>query len=233
MQVWYKPLKADSLAVKIEKDDFVKEFYVKVKEKKSDSLAISAINSGTLHFREHFALKLNTPLEFLDVKKMKLLDADSTLVSFKTNYIPLERKIEILFKKEPATKYVFKVEAHAIQDWFGTTNAKALQYNLETKELTEYGNLKVNINSQSKYGETKETGVIFNMIKAAKPGVFPSSYQPLKELENACLFYNDNLFETLQILVLNPSIINNLKNNIKEAVKEFEPLNLYQKLIKP
>lgn len=131
-------------------------------------------------------------------------------------------------------KHILALEANGLTVFYnqGFINHTQFDERLQACDII-LGNLKVNINSQSKYGETKETGVIFNMIKAAKPGVFPSSYQPLKELENACLFYNDNLFETLQILVLNPSIINNLKNNIKEAVKEFEPLNLYQKLIKP
>lgn len=187
LQVWYKPLKADSLAVKIEKDAFVKEFYVKVKEKKSDSLAISVINSGTLHFREHFALKLNTPLESLDVKKMKLFDADSTLISFKTNYIPLERKIEILFKKEPATKYVFIAEPGAIQDLFGTENDKMLSFKIETKELTEYGNLKVNIQNAKRFPVlvqlTNEKGEVLAEQSVLKnqsvlfEGLLPSLYQ--------------------------------------------------------
>ncbi len=187
LQIWYKPLKADSLAVKVEKDLFSKEFYVKIKEKKSDSLAITAVNSGTLHFRETFALKLNTPLEVLDVNKIKLLNADSTLVSFKASYIPLERKIEIIFKKEPATKYTLKVQPNAIQDFFGKYNTKDLKYNLETKELTEYGNLKVNIQNAKRFPVlvqlTNEKGEILAEQSVLKnqsvlfEGLLPSMYQ--------------------------------------------------------
>jgi hypothetical protein len=93
------------------------------------------------------------------------------------------------------------------------------------------GNLKVKINSQSKYGETKETGVIFNMIKAAKPGIFPKVYKPIKELEHSCIFYDDDLFEVLQNLVLNRDDLINLKKNISQAVKAFEPENLYKQLV--
>lgn len=187
LQIWHQPLKADSLAVKIEKDTFVKEFFVKIKEKKSDTLSITAINSGILHFRETFALKLNTPLESLDIKKIQLLTSDSTLVSFKANYVPLERKIEILFKKEPATKYKIYIQPNAIQDIFGKVNTKQLKFNLETKEVTEYGSLKVNIQKAKRFPVllqlTNDKGEVLAEQSVVKnqsvlfEGLMPSLYQ--------------------------------------------------------
>lgn len=187
LQIWYKPLKADSLSVRVEKDKWSKDFYVKIREKKSDSLNVTAINSGTLNFRDTFALKLSTPLETLDIKKIQLFDADSTLISFKANYIPLDRKIEIDFKKEPATKYVLVVQPNAIQDFFGTWNTKSLKFKLETKELTAYGNLKVNIQNAKRFPMlvqlTDEKGVILAEQSITKnqsvffEGLLPKMYQ--------------------------------------------------------
>jgi hypothetical protein len=69
------------------------------------------------------------------------------------------------------------------------------------------------------------------MIKAAKPGIFPKVYKPIKELEHSCIFYDDDLFEVLQNLVLNRDDLINLKKNISQAVKAFEPENLYKQLV--
>ena len=93
------------------------------------------------------------------------------------------------------------------------------------------GNLRVNLNIQSKYGETKETGVIFNMIKSAKPGIFPSAYLIPKNLQNICLTYTDNLGEIIRDLITNSQKLKELKREAKKAVIEYEPENLYQTLI--
>lgn len=93
------------------------------------------------------------------------------------------------------------------------------------------GNLRVNLNIQSKYGETKETGVIFNMIKSAKPGIFPSAYLIPKNLQKICLTYTDNLGEIIRDLITNSTKLEQLKQEAKKAVIEYEPKNLYQTLI--
>lgn len=94
------------------------------------------------------------------------------------------------------------------------------------------GNLKVNLNSQSKYGETKETGVIFNLIKAAKPGIFPSDYPIPKELKSICISYHDDLYPVIFELIQDKNKLLSLKTEAKVLVKEFEPQSLYHRLIK-
>ncbi|MBK0382256.1 hypothetical protein I5M32_04720 [Pedobacter sp. SD-b] len=93
------------------------------------------------------------------------------------------------------------------------------------------GNLKPSLDNQSKYGQTKETGVIFNMIKAAKPGIFPNSYPIPNDLKTICLSYQDNALIVLKQLIENPSLLVSLKEKAKLAVKVYEPKNLYPKLI--
>jgi hypothetical protein len=93
------------------------------------------------------------------------------------------------------------------------------------------GNLKVNLNSQSKYGETKETGVIFNLIKAAKPGVFPADYPIPTDLKSSCISYQDDLYPVIFDLIQDKKKLNQLKESVKIAVQNYEPQNLYARLV--
>ena len=95
------------------------------------------------------------------------------------------------------------------------------------------GNLRVNLNPGQKYSETKETGVIFNVIKAGKPGIFPSEYQVDEELKNICLFYtsNNDLFCIIEHLAGNRGVLSALKALAKEKVKQYEPEALYHTLV--
>jgi len=94
------------------------------------------------------------------------------------------------------------------------------------------GNLKPSLNQKSKYGETKETGVIFNMIKAGKPGIFPDTYPIDKSLESICLVYHKDLHPILSGLLTDNTQIYALKKRTLEIVKSYEPANLYPQLIK-
>lgn len=90
------------------------------------------------------------------------------------------------------------------------------------------GNLNVQLNSQSKYGLTKETGVIFNMIKAGKPGIFPAHYPIPTDFKSICLIYTDNLIDQLLSLINDKYKLELLKVEAKEVMKKYEPLNLYK-----
>ena len=93
------------------------------------------------------------------------------------------------------------------------------------------GNLKVNLNSQSKYGETKETGVIFNLIKAAKPGIFPADYPIPTDLKSSCISYQDDLYPVIFDLIQDQKKLNQLKESAKIAVQNYKPQNLYVRLV--
>ena len=95
------------------------------------------------------------------------------------------------------------------------------------------GNIKINIDKYSVYGKTKETGVPFTMIRAAKPGILPQNYPSFKKLESSTLRFSnsESLVEILTELISNNNII--LKLNV-EALKnslKFEPNEIYKSLI--
>ncbi|MDX6180690.1 Ig-like domain-containing protein [Flavobacterium sp. Fl-77] len=150
LQVWYKPLKVDSLAMEISKDDYKKKYVFKIKDLKKDTLNISAIQNGTLNFRERFTLETATPLVKFDSSKIKLVNKDSTAVDFTTEYNEFEQKLYVDFKKEPSQKYNFTFLPGALTDFYEKSN-DTLQYRLTTKEIEEYGNVILNLKNVKRF----------------------------------------------------------------------------------
>ena len=82
LQVWFKPIKADSLHVAVSKDKFEDDFTVKLKKQKADTLSISPEFSGNLPLREKFTLNSNIPLLNFDKSKISIKNKDSLAVDF-------------------------------------------------------------------------------------------------------------------------------------------------------
>jgi len=101
IQVWYKPMKVDSLLVSVEKDNFKKEFWTKIKDQKKDSLKISAAFTGNISLRERYALNSSIPLVKFDKSKISIINKDSVAVDFTTEYDEFEQKMFLDFKLEP------------------------------------------------------------------------------------------------------------------------------------
>ncbi len=144
LQVWYKPLKVDSLALAVTKDEYKKNFTFKVKDQKKDSVNISAVQANILNFRDRFTLESATPLTKFDNSKIKLVNKDSVSVDFKTEYDDFNQRLFFDFKREPSEKYTFKIMPGAFTDYLEQSN-DTLAYTLNTRNLADYGNLSVNM----------------------------------------------------------------------------------------
>lgn len=150
LQVWYKPIKADSLSMEISRDKYDKKFTFKVKDQKKDTLNITAVQSGTLNFRERFTLESATPLVKFDKSKIRLVNKDSVAVDFTTEYDEYDQKLYFDFKKEPVQKYNFTFFPGALTDFYEKTN-DTLHYKLTTKEYSDYGNLVLNLQNVKRF----------------------------------------------------------------------------------
>lgn len=157
LQIWFKPIKTDSLKVEVTQGDFNKIFALKIKNQKKDSLNISSVNPASFH--DSFAIEATTPLVKFDETKIKLIDKDSTAVKFTTNYDEFNQKLFFNFKKEVAQKYSFEILPGAVTDFFEHTN-DTLNYQISTKELEEYGNLKIKLEN------VKSFPVIVELLKS-------------------------------------------------------------------
>jgi hypothetical protein len=96
------------------------------------------------------------------------------------------------------------------------------------------GNMNVSLNRYSIYGKTKETGIPFAMIRAAKPGILPDSYPVPDGLETSTMVYHDfkDLGEILVKIILNRAKVEDLKKRAVENSKKFSPEIVYNELLK-
>jgi hypothetical protein len=105
------------------------------------------------------------------------------------------------------------------------------------KELSKadiiLGNMNVNLNRYSSYGKTKETGIPFAMIRAAKPGILPETYPYPEEISSSTLKYKDfnNLGEILVNLISNREKIEDLKKKALVNSKKFSPESIYKNIV--
>ncbi|MES2410848.1 MAG: Ig-like domain-containing protein [Bacteroidota bacterium] len=150
VQVWFKPIKADSLQVVVEKDSFKKDFVVRLKKQKSDTLNLSAQFSTTLPLRERFALNSSTPLVKFDKSKMAIFNKDSIAVPFETEYDDFEQKLYFNFNKESLDSYKIELLPNALTDFFEKSN-DTLTYSVATKNASDYGNLKVVLENAKRF----------------------------------------------------------------------------------
>lgn len=184
LQIWYKPIKTDTLSVAVANEKYKENFILKVKDQKKDTLNISAVQNGLLNFRERFTLLSNTPLIQFDNSKIKLLSKDSTAVPFTTEYDEFNQKLYVDFKKVPAEKYTMALLPGALTDFFEKTN-DSIRFRFTTKNTDEYGNLRLQLQNvkhfpvivqltnakgdviATEYSE-KNTVVDFNLLDPAK-----------------------------------------------------------------
>ncbi len=181
LQVWYKPLKADSLSLEVSRENYNKRFTFKVKDQKKDTLNIKAVQNGVINFRDRFTLESETPLVKFDKSKIRLVNKDSAAVDFTTEYDEFDQKLYVDFKKDPEEKYNFTFLPGALTDFYEKTN-DTLSYKLITKELADYGNIVINLKNVKRFpiiveltnkkGESvlasayseKETRIEFNLV---------------------------------------------------------------------
>ncbi|MHC0439265.1 Ig-like domain-containing protein [Flavobacterium sp. 3-210] len=150
LQIWYKPLKTDSLSLEINSDKYNKKFGFKIKDLKKDTLNITAVQNGVINFRERFTLETETPLVKIDSSKISLVNKDSVAVKYTTEYDEFEQKLYLDFKKEPLEKYRITLLPGALTDFYDKSN-DTLSYKLTTKELEDYGNLVVNLQNVKRF----------------------------------------------------------------------------------
>ena len=94
-------------------------------------------------------------------------------------------------------------------------------------------NQKVNVSHTGKYGQTKESGLLFNIVRGAKPAIFPQAYSVDAEFEGAILYYDsDNMLKDMLLKLANGHILLE-KNKIKaaEIAQNYTPKSLYKRLV--
>lgn len=150
LQVWYKPIKADSLLLNIKKESYANDFSVKIKNQKKDTLSISAVQTGILNMRDEFTLESSTPLVKIDKSKISIKDSKTKNTEFTTNYDDFNQKLVLNFPKNTSEKYQIQLLPGALTDFFEKSN-DTLTYKLETRSESDYGNLIVDLQNVKRF----------------------------------------------------------------------------------
>ena len=150
LQIWFKPLKADSLSLAVEKEKYKADFTFKIKDQKKDTLSISTLQAGNLKFRERFTLESTTPLIRFENSKISLTNNAKTAVPFTTEYDEFNQKLYFDFKKEPSESYTVNILPGALTDFFEKSN-DSLSYKITTKSMADYGNLTVTLQNVKQF----------------------------------------------------------------------------------
>ena len=150
LQVWYKPIKADSLLLNIKKESYVNDFSVKIKNQKKDTLSINAVQTGILNMRDEFTLESSTPLVKIDKSKIFINSSKTKITEFTPNYDDFNQKLVLNFPKNTSEKYQIQLLPGALTDFFEKSN-DTLTYKLETRSESDYGNLIVDFQNVKRF----------------------------------------------------------------------------------
>ncbi len=94
-------------------------------------------------------------------------------------------------------------------------------------------NQKVTVSHTGKYGLTKESGLLFNIVRGAKPAIFPTAYVVDAEFEDVLMYYNsDTELTNLLMGLANGTIsIEPYKTKVAALALNYTPKNLYKRLV--
>jgi uncharacterized protein (DUF2141 family) len=187
IQIWHKPIKwptktkeekakIDSVAVAITNGKDLQNFVVKLKGLKVDSLSIKPVFSGVLPLKNEFELETSTPIVKWDASKMSIKRKDSTQVAFTVSNDSWNQKTTLAFAKEPLEKYRIQLMPGALLDFMEQTN-DTLDYKVETKNTSEYGNLQLTITNAKRFPLLVElldkSGEVLEQAVLASPQPLP------------------------------------------------------------
>jgi len=184
LQVWYRPIKTDSLSIAITQGKYQKDFTFKIKDQKKDTLSIKAVQSSVLNFRERYALVSATPLTKIDKTKVSLFNKAKQSIPFTTEYDEFYQTLYLDFKKEEDENYKLSFSKGALTDFYEKSN-DSLSVKFSTRTFADYGNLVVNLQNVKRFpviveltnskGDAiattytdKNTSLNFNLLDPAK-----------------------------------------------------------------
>ena len=142
---WFKPdQEVDSLLFKVTNKEYIDTLKVNIRVLDKDSLLVTPFGARTLRLTEDFKLEGNVPFVGLDESKITFLDKDSLNVPFTTSFDQLKNQYSFKFNKTELNSYRIQALPEAFSDFFDNRN-DTLNFNTRTKEQSDYGNIRVNI----------------------------------------------------------------------------------------
>lgn len=96
------------------------------------------------------------------------------------------------------------------------------------------GNVIVDLGLGKSYGLTKDSGVIYNMVHAAKPGFVPEGFRVADEFQDYIMVYEDydHLLDKLLKIKNDRALLARLQQKTRRASEGFEPDTIYKRIEK-
>jgi uncharacterized protein (DUF2141 family) len=149
LNYFYKPdIKVDSLVFQVTNTNYADTLTVRMRDQKKDTLVVSATSETFLKPKEDFVMSANNPLESLDDSKIRIMDKDSTAISFTKTYEAITNSYSLKFDKKEENTYKIRLLPGAIKDFFGAEN-DTLNFTARTRALSDYGNLRITLQNAS------------------------------------------------------------------------------------
>lgn len=194
VQIFYPNVKMDSIQISVTKGTYSKKFSTRLKSlKESDTLDIENKTGILLAFRDSFTLKSKTPLITINDSKIVLRNKDSVAVKFSSKYHEFEQEIIFDFKKEENEKYSIELLPGAITDFYNKQN-DTINFSFSTKQLSDYGNLKINLSNVKSFPFIVElmdkNEVLYKATSNKETSVYFETIEP--RLYTIRIIYDDN-----------------------------------------
>jgi hypothetical protein len=96
-------------------------------------------------------------------------------------------------------------------------------------------NQKVKVSHTGKYGLTKESGLLYNIVRGAKPAIFPAEYAVDEEFKDVLMYYQSEkeLTDILLGLANGEIDIEKYKSKAAEIAINYTSKSLYKRLVNP
>jgi len=195
LQLFFPEMAKDSITFTLEKEQYRKEFTTKIKNfKVSDSISISNNTGAILSFRNPLVLKTKTPIDKIDNSKISITKKDKKQVEFTSKYDEFNQEIQLDFPKEEQQNYKIQILPAAFEDFYKRQN-DTIKFDVSTKLISDYGNLKVKLIGAKKFPiivellDEKSTVLYRESITKNEPILFDSIEPQLYTLR---IIYDEN-----------------------------------------
>ena len=143
---WYKPkLEVDSLIFNVSGTNFNKDFTVRIKDQKKDTLTVKSFPLASIN--EPFLIRGSVPFTNFDVSKVTLTDKDSLKIDFTTDFDSINNTYALNFKKTEDNNYKIEILPEAFTDFFDKKNKDTLSFRASTKKASDFGYVRFRLNN--------------------------------------------------------------------------------------
>ncbi len=144
LNYWFTPFEADSLVFAVSRKDSIKNYTVKLRTSKIDSLEFKNTVASILHPKDSFQIQTNKPIENINAAKIALFDKDTVSVRFTPKLNKNKTTVFIDFKRQRNQNYQLIMLPNSVTSFHGKTN-DTLMYNFKTVDIEEYAVLELQL----------------------------------------------------------------------------------------